>query len=107
MLAARLFAATTPSSGVTCPDGSDNCSTGLPTVSANSDALQLVLQIVFGIAAAVAVLYIVIGGFRYVISNGDPSGAAKARNTVIYAVVGLAVAVSAEALVTFVLANNT
>lgn len=77
--------------------------TGLPTVSAGHDQLVQILQLVIGIIAAVAVLFVVIGGFRFVISEGDPQSTAKARSTIVYAVVGLIIAVSAEALVTFVL----
>jgi cytochrome bd-type quinol oxidase subunit 2 len=38
---------------------------------------------------AVAILFIIIGGFRYIISMGNPEGAEKARNTVLYAILGL------------------
>ena len=39
--------------------------------------------------AAIAVLFIIIGGFRYIVSMGNPEGAEKARNTVLYAILGL------------------
>ena len=76
---------------------------GLPQVDAGSHQLQQILQIAFGIIAAVAVLFVVIGGLRLVISEGDPQDTAKARYTIIYAVVGLAIAIVAEAIVTLVL----
>ena len=85
-----------------CPQGAD-CDTGLPTVNAGPDQLQHILQLAFGIIAAVAVLFVVIGGLRLVISEGNPQDTAKARNTIIYAVVGLIIAVSAEGFVTFIL----
>jgi hypothetical protein len=77
--------------------------TGLPGVNAGHTQLTHILQLALGIIAAVAVLFIVIGGLRFVISEGEPQDTAKARNTMIYAVVGLVIAISAEALVTFVL----
>jgi hypothetical protein len=83
--------------------GGGNCDTGLPTAAANSSALQHLLQIVFGIFGAIAVLMIVIAGLHFIEAQGDPSKIAKARNTIIYALVGLVIAISAEIIVSFVL----
>jgi hypothetical protein len=57
------------------------------------------------VVGAVALLFIVIGGFKFVVSTGDPSSAAKARNTVIYAAVGLIITLSASLIVNFVFGN--
>jgi uncharacterized membrane protein len=73
-----------------------------PVVTADGSFITTVLDIVFGIFGAVAVLFIVIGGFRYVISSGDPKNTAKAKNTIIYALVGLLITLSATAIVNFV-----
>ncbi|MGD0284577.1 MAG: Mbov_0395 family pilin-like conjugal transfer protein [Candidatus Saccharimonadales bacterium] len=73
-----------------------------PVVNADGSFVTTVLDIVFGIFGAVAVLFIVIGGFRYVISSGDPKNTAKAKNTIIYALVGLVITLSATAIVNFV-----
>lgn len=54
---------------------------------------------------AVAVLMIVIGGVRYTASNGDQSQVAGAKNTILYAIIGLVVSVSAYAIVNFVLSS--
>ena len=67
--------------------------------------VQLILQIVFGAIAAAALVYIIIAALQYVTSQGDPQGTARAKNTIIYALVGLAVALSSELIVTFVLNN--
>jgi hypothetical protein len=48
---------------------------------------------------------IIFGGFRFVTSGGDANATASARNTIIYAVIGLAVAAIAEVLVRFVIFN--
>lgn len=77
--------------------------TGLPTVGAGSNELQLILQVVFGVLGVVAVLFIVIGGLRYTISEGNPEDMSKAKNTIIYAIVGLVIVLFAEAIVTFTL----
>ncbi len=65
--------------------------------------LQGALQIAFGILGAIAVLIIVIAAMQYVISAGDPQKVAKAKDSIIYALVGLVVAILAFAIVTFVL----
>lgn len=78
---------------------------GLPTASANTNELQSVLQIVFGIVGALAFLMIVVSGFRYVLSAGNPDRTSRAKNGIIYALVGLVIAILAEALVTYVVNN--
>jgi hypothetical protein len=80
-----------------------DCSTGLPKVSGGTPELQQILQIVFGISAALAVLFVVIGALRFVVSDGDPQDSARARNTIIYALIGLLIALAAEAIVSFAL----
>jgi hypothetical protein len=82
--------------------------TALPGAGGNNDTagtLQKVLQITFGIAGALALLIITIAGFRYVASAGDPQATAGAKNAIVYAIVGLLVAIFAEALVSFVAGN--
>ncbi len=78
-------------------------STGIPKVNAGSSQLNVILQIAFGIIGAIAVLIIIIAGFRFVLSEGKPDNAARARETIIYAIVGLIVSISAEVIVAFVL----
>ncbi len=59
-----------------------------------------ILSIVIGI---VAVIMIIIGGFRYITSGGDSGKLAGARNTIIYACIGLVIVALAQSLVHFVL----
>lgn len=86
-----------------CSNGGAGCNTGLPHAGASTNQLQDILRIVFAVLAALAVLFIVIAGFRFVTSQGNPQEVSKARSTIVYALVGLIVALLAEALVTFVL----
>lgn len=65
--------------------------------------LQNVINILLFIAGIIAVIYIVIGGFRYVTSNGDSGSISKAKNTIMYALIGLVIAIMAYAIVNFVL----
>ncbi|MEI6755774.1 MAG: hypothetical protein WCK80_02040 [bacterium] len=85
--------------------GAKEYDNGLPHAAANNGTLQAILQIVFGIAAALAVLMIVIAGFRFIAGVGNPQEVSKARSTILYAVIGLIVAISAEIIVSFTLGN--
>lgn len=76
----------------------------LPTVDPSS-ALQVILRIVFGVAGAVALLVITIGGLRYTVSRGDPNTVKNAKETIIYALVGLVIAISGYGIVTFVFSH--
>lgn len=101
----HLLAVGNPNGDTNCGAGGTVCQTGLPSVSASNSQLQTLLQITFGILAGIAVLMIVIGALRYVISEGNPESTKKARATIIYAVVGLVICISAEAVVAFALSN--
>jgi hypothetical protein len=75
---------------------------GAGSNNTNASTIQTILQIVFGIAGALALLVITIAGFRYVLSAGDPQAIANAKNAIIYALIGLLIAIFAEALVSFI-----
>ena len=76
---------------------------GLPRTSAGgNNTINVVLNIVFGLAASISVLMMVIGGFRYIVAHGDPSQTAAAKNGIQYAVIGLVVVMAAYSIVTFV-----
>lgn len=68
-----------------------------------SQQLQQTLMFAFAILGAIAVLIIAIAAFQYVISAGDPQKVSKAKDAIIYAMVGLAVAILAYSIVAFVL----
>lgn len=54
------------------------------------------------LVGAIAVIMLVIGGFRYVVSSGNPSAVEGAKNTILYAIIGIVVAILAFAAVNFV-----
>lgn len=82
--------------------GSGNNQVNLPTPSANSSTLHTVLQIVFALAGAIAFLMLVIAAFQYTISRGEPQATARAKDTIIYALVGVVICVLAFSIVSFV-----
>jgi hypothetical protein len=79
------------------------CDTGLPTTKADQGNLGIIMQLAFGIIGGIASLIIIIAALSMVSAQGDPGKVTKARQTIIFAAVGLAIAVSAEAIVTFTL----
>jgi type IV secretory pathway VirB2 component (pilin) len=99
-----LFAATTPDP-VNNEAPTTNYDTNLPHALAGHDQLQQILTLVIGIAAALAVMMIVIAGLRFVLAQGNPQDTAKARNTIIYALIGLLIAITAEAIVSLTLGH--
>jgi hypothetical protein len=65
--------------------------------------LAEVINILALIAGVIAVIVIIISGLRYILSQGDPNSIASAQRSLIYALVGLAVAALARSIVAFVL----
>ena len=59
------------------------------------------------LVGAIAVLFLIIGGLRYVVSNGDAKNVEAAKNTILYAIVGIVVAILAYAAVKFVIGTLT
>lgn len=82
---------------------SDRSEIKLPNPSADSGQIGTVLSVVFMIAGATAVIVIIIGGIMYVTSAGDPQSTAKAKNTILYACIGLVVAILSNAIVALML----
>ncbi len=67
------------------------------------DVIQSIVNLLLYITGAVAVIMIVIGGIKYVTSGGDSSQTKSAKDTILYAVVGLIIAIIAYAVVNFVI----
>lgn len=65
--------------------------------------LGKVINALLAIAGTVAVLFIIIGGFQYITSAGNPDNVGKAKNTILYAIIGLVVVILSYAVVKFVI----
>ena len=76
---------------------------GRSLVLGERSLMVTITQIIVYITGAVSVIMIIIGGLRYVASAGDSNGIQGAKNTILYALIGLAVAALAQILVSFVL----
>jgi len=63
-----------------------------------------VLSLIVGV---VSVIMIIIGGLRYITSSGDSGNVTNAKNTILYAVVGLIIVILAQVIVSFIVAQFT
>lgn len=71
-----------------------------------TDATDVIINIVnavLGILGLVAVVFIIIGGVNYMTSNGDAAKLKKAKDTILYAVIGLVICALAFAIVNTVI----
>lgn len=64
--------------------------------------IEIIINILLFLIGAVSVIMIILGGIRYVLSNGEAAQITGAKNTILYAVIGLIVALLAYAIVNFV-----
>ena len=76
--------------------------TGRSTVE---KAITLAINIFTFIIGVIAVITIIVAGLKYITSVGDPNSVNSAKNTILYAVIGLIVVAMAQVLVRFVLFN--
>lgn len=64
--------------------------------------IKTIVEVLLMAVGAISIIMIVIGGILFALSSGDTQKAAKARSTILYAVVGLIVSIFASAIVNFV-----
>jgi len=88
--------------------GADKAQEGLDGIKGNNNvdlmgSVRTILSAVFVALGVVAVVVIIIGGINYTISQGDPGKVKKAKDTILYGIVGLVISLSAFAIVQFVL----
>ncbi|MFI5212824.1 MAG: pilin [Candidatus Saccharimonadales bacterium] len=67
--------------------------------------VKTIVNVMLFILGAIAVIMIVVGGIRYTTSGGDASRVKGSKDTIMYAIVGLVIALLAYALVNFVIAS--
>ena len=112
-LPATAFAADAINSGLTCGTELDVSSvngTAADCTSAGADAgstfnkiITLIINIFSLLVGVIAVIMIIIGGLKYITSGGDSGNIQSAKNTIMYAVIGLVVVALAQFVVRFVL----
>lgn len=67
-----------------------------------SDIVMLIINILLFVVGAISVIMIIVGGIMYATSAGDSGAITKAKNTILYAIIGLVVAFFAFAIVNWV-----
>ena len=78
------------------------------TVQAKANSIvEDIINIFSWVVGVVSVIMVIFGGFRYITSGGDAGKVTSAKNTIVYALVGLVIAALAQVLVLFVLGNVT
>ena len=87
-------------------NSTQNCSTDgnsntLPTI------VGKVIQIFAWVVGAVSVIMLIYGGFKYITSGGDANGVTAAKNTILYAIIGLIIVALSQVIVNFVLEKAT
>ena len=66
---------------------------------------RIVTNVLLFVIGAVSVIMLIIGGFSYVTSQGDQTQVQSAKNTILYSIVGIVVAILAYAAVNFVISS--
>ena len=98
--AGRVMAATNPAQeGAEAAKGE-----GMPTELVGVDGVftQITNTILYAVGI-ISVIMLIYGGLRYVISGGDSKKVTDAKNTIMYAIIGLVIAILAFAIVNFVI----
>jgi Type IV secretion system pilin len=100
---------------VNCGVGSDGGNVGLGNSCGNpsgneesvANIIRTVINVASAIVGAVSVVMIIIGGFKYITSGGDSNNVSGAKNTILYAIVGLVIVAFAQIIVQFVLERTS
>lgn len=91
-----------------CDAAGKNCK---PVAGGSTDRLNSlisnVINILSLIAGIIAVIMIVVSGFKYITSSGDSAKVSSAKTTIIYAIIGLVIVALAQIIVRFVLGKAT
>ena len=87
--------------------GNADCDSVDSNTSGSTDSINKLIRDVINIfsiiVGVVSVIMIIIGGFRYITSGGDSNHVSSAKNTIIYAIIGLVIVALAQFIVQFVL----
>lgn len=92
-------------SAASCINDGVNSTGGTGGSASVGDIIKTVVNVLLYILGAVAVIMIIIGGIKYTTSQGDSSAVTSAKNTILYSVIGLIVALIAYAIVNLVVTS--
>jgi ABC-type Fe3+ transport system permease subunit len=93
---------------ITTNPGNKSCDTATNGAGKTADRLvTTVVNILSSLVGILAVIMIIYAGFRYVTSGGSDEAVKAAKNTIIYAIIGLVIVALAQIIVHFVIAKTT
>ncbi|HEX8227368.1 MAG TPA: hypothetical protein VF572_05885 [Candidatus Saccharimonadales bacterium] len=92
--------------GVEVDVNSTGCTPGGSGATGLNDLIKKIINIFSIIIGVIAVIMIIVGGLKYITSGGESSNVSGAKNTIIYAIVGLIVVALAQFIVRFVLRST-
>lgn len=87
--------------GVDCAQGDEQSD----ELFGSAGVFNTITNVLLFLIGAVSVIMLIIGGIRYTISGGDSTAVTSAKNTILYAIVGIVVALLAYAIVNFVVGS--
>lgn len=79
------------------PQPKGAASTSLP------DVITQIVNLALYIVGGVAVLFLIIGGFQFIVAAGNPAGVQKAKTTVLYVIIGLAIVILSNSAIRFII----
>lgn len=86
----------------------DQCAAaGNDATSQINNIVHTIVNLLSAIVGIVAVIMIIVGGFRYITSGGNDTSVTAAKNTILYAIIGLVVVALAQVVVRFTLSKLT
>jgi cytochrome bd-type quinol oxidase subunit 2 len=91
--------------GTAAADGTDCDGKTSTDGSTFAGIITNVINILSILVGAVSVIMLIVGGFRYIISNGDSNSTKGAKDTIMYALIGLIIVLFAQVIVRFVWTN--
>ncbi len=86
----------TPALAIKDPEKPEGVPSGLLNI------INSISEAILYVVGTIAVLFIIIGGFQYITSAGNPDAIEKAKNTILYAVIGIIIALLAYAIVKYI-----
>ena len=84
-----------------------DCSSGDDATQKLNDLVRKLINLTSVVVGIVAVIMIIVGGLRYITSGGNDSNVTGAKNTILYAIIGLIIVALSQVIVRVVLSNVT
>ena len=78
----------------------------LPRADLTQSDFQNTMKIIFGVCGAIAVIFVAYGGLKYIMSQGNPSEATKAKDTIVNALIGLVIVIASYGIISFVVSRT-